>query len=35
MPDRVDLLYHFELNEYQGRQSLQLNVRDIREPGRE
>ncbi len=32
MPPRVDLLYNFELNVYQGRKSLQLNVRDIRLP---
>jgi single-stranded-DNA-specific exonuclease len=30
MPARVDLLYVFETNLYQGRESLQLNVRDIR-----
>lgn len=30
MPARVDLLYVFETNFYQGRESLQLNVRDIR-----
>jgi single-stranded-DNA-specific exonuclease len=30
LPERVDLLYEFELNEYNGRTSLQLNVRDIK-----
>jgi single-stranded-DNA-specific exonuclease len=30
MPPRVDLLYVFETNEYNGRISLQLNVRDLK-----
>ena len=30
LPSRVDLLYAFELNEFNGRASLQLNVRDIK-----
>ncbi len=30
MPQRIDLLYRFELNEFNGQKSLQLNVRDIR-----
>lgn len=30
MPDRVDLLYQFERNEFNGRVSLQLNVRDLK-----
>jgi single-stranded-DNA-specific exonuclease len=30
LPPRVDVLYHFELNEYRGRKSLQLNVKDIK-----
>jgi single-stranded-DNA-specific exonuclease len=30
LPSHVDLLYAFELNEYNGYVSLQLNVRDIR-----
>jgi len=30
MPQRIDLLYRFELNEFNGRQTLQLNIRDIR-----
>ncbi len=29
LPARVDLLYSFEINEWQGRRSLQLNVKDI------
>ena len=29
LPARVDLLYSFEINEWQGRKSLQLNVKDI------
>lgn len=33
MPPRIDLLYAFELNEYNGRTSLQLNVRDIKPTG--
>ena len=30
LPERVDLLYGYETNEYNGRVSLQLNVRDIK-----
>lgn len=30
MPQRIDLLYRFEMNEFNGRQTLQLNIRDIR-----
>jgi single-stranded-DNA-specific exonuclease len=30
MPPRVDILYHFELNEFNGRKTLQLNVRDLK-----
>jgi single-stranded-DNA-specific exonuclease len=33
MPERVDLLYTFEKNEYNGLTSLQLNVRDIKPAG--
>ena len=33
MPARIDLLYAFELNEYNGRTTLQLNVRDIKPTG--
>ena len=28
-PDRVDLVYALEINDYQGQQSLQLNIKDI------
>ena len=30
LPSRVDLLYNFEINEWNGRKSLQLNVKDIK-----
>ncbi|MEW5868651.1 MAG: single-stranded-DNA-specific exonuclease RecJ [Chloroflexota bacterium] len=33
MPPHVDLLYSFETNEYNGRSSLQLNVRDLKPSG--
>ncbi len=33
MPPRVDIYYSFELNEYNGRTSLQLNVRDLKPSG--
>jgi single-stranded-DNA-specific exonuclease len=33
LPPKVDLLYSFESNEYNGRVSLQLNVRDIKPAG--
>ncbi len=33
MPPRIDIFYTFELNEYNGRSSLQLNVRDIKPSG--
>ncbi len=33
MPSRVDLLYAFERNEFNGRTSLQLNVRDLKASG--
>lgn len=32
-PPKVDLMYTFELNEYNGRQSFQLNVRDLKASG--
>ena len=35
MPERVDLLYSFEKNSYMGRESLQLNVKDIKNSGEE
>jgi single-stranded-DNA-specific exonuclease len=33
MPNRLDILYAFEKNEYNGRTSLQLNVRDLKPSG--
>lgn len=30
MPDRIDVAYHLEINEWNGRQSLQLNLQDMR-----
>jgi single-stranded-DNA-specific exonuclease len=33
MPSEIDLMYSFELNEYNGRKSLQLNVRDLKPAG--
>jgi single-stranded-DNA-specific exonuclease len=33
MPERVDLMYTFERNEFNGRVSLQLNVKDLRPAG--
>lgn len=33
LPARVDLLYTFEINEYNGRTSLQLNLKDLRLAG--
>jgi single-stranded-DNA-specific exonuclease len=33
MPQRIDIFYSFELNEYNGRKSLQLNVKDIKPSG--
>jgi single-stranded-DNA-specific exonuclease len=33
LPSRVDILYSFESNEYNGRQSLQLNLKDVRPTG--
>ncbi len=33
MPERVDLLYAYEKNHFNGRESLQLNVRDIKPSG--
>jgi single-stranded-DNA-specific exonuclease len=30
MPTRIDLLYRFEINEFNGRKTLQLNIQDIR-----
>ena len=33
LPSRVDVLYHFEANEYNGRTSLQLNLKDVKAAG--
>lgn len=33
MPKQVDLMYTFEVNDFRGRQTLQLNVKDIKTPG--
>lgn len=33
LPSRVDVLYHMEANEYNGRRSLQLNLKDIKGTG--
>jgi hypothetical protein len=33
LPMRVDILFTFESNEYNGRQSLQLNLKDVKPAG--
>jgi single-stranded-DNA-specific exonuclease len=33
LPERIDLMYSFEVNEYNGRVSLQLNVQDLKPTG--
>ncbi len=33
LPDRVDAVYHLEVNEWNGQRQLQLNVQDIRPAG--
>jgi len=33
LPSRVDVLYRLELNEYNGRRSLQLNLKDVKPAG--
>jgi single-stranded-DNA-specific exonuclease len=33
MPPLIDLMYYFEINEFNGRTNLQLNVRDIKPAG--
>jgi single-stranded-DNA-specific exonuclease len=33
LPQRVDVMYHIEANEYNGRRSLQLNLKDIKAAG--
>ena len=33
LPARVDVLYHFEANEWNGKRSLQLNLKDVKATG--
>ena len=33
LPARVDVLYHFEANEWNGKKSLQLNLKDVKAAG--
>lgn len=33
LPQRVDILYHLELNEFNGRRTLQLNLKDVKPAG--
>jgi single-stranded-DNA-specific exonuclease len=33
LPVRVDVMYTFELNEHNGRTSLQLNLKDVKPAG--
>ncbi len=33
LPERVDVMYTFEVNDYNGRESLQLRIKDIRPAG--
>lgn len=33
LPSHLDILYHFEANEYNGRTSLQLNLKDLKPAG--
>ncbi len=35
MPERIDLAYHLEINEWNGRRSVQMNLEDIRAAGSE
>jgi len=35
LPERIDLMYTLETNEYNGRTTLQLNVKDIKPSGLE
>jgi single-stranded-DNA-specific exonuclease len=35
LPDRIDLVYHLEINEWNSQRRLQLNVQDIRSAGNE
>jgi len=33
MPEQIDIVYHLEINEWQGRRNLQLNLKDLRPSG--
>jgi hypothetical protein len=33
LPSRVDVLYRLEANEYNGRRTLQLNLKDVKPAG--
>jgi single-stranded-DNA-specific exonuclease len=33
LPEKIDILYHFEKNVYNGRENLQLNLKDIKPTG--
>jgi single-stranded-DNA-specific exonuclease len=33
LPQRIDAMYTYEVNEYNGRESLQLNIRDLKPAG--
>jgi single-stranded-DNA-specific exonuclease len=33
LPSYVDILYHLELNEFNGRRTLQLNLKDVKPAG--
>ncbi|MBN1812714.1 MAG: single-stranded-DNA-specific exonuclease RecJ [Anaerolineae bacterium] len=35
LPDRIDLIYHLEINEWNSQRRLQLNIQDIRPAGHE
>jgi hypothetical protein len=35
MPDLIDIAYRFEINTYNGRSTLQLNIKDIKAAGAE
>ena len=33
MPNRIDIMYEFEKNEFRGRERLQLNIMDLKPAG--
>jgi hypothetical protein len=33
MPAHIDIVYRFELNQYNGREMLQLNIADLKPTG--